>query len=313
MTQILIGVGAGTASALLFASVISGSLFSILLFNLASLPILIVALGWSHLIALIAAATAALVLAAMFGAHLFLVFLLGIGLPAWWLGYLALLARPAAGASGESLEWYPVGRLVIWAALLSACVTAAVLFSYGASEESIRAALRKGFEIVLRRPDVPSPPDLNRQIELLVSLAPPVAAISTTLINLVSLWLAGRTVQVSGRLRRPWPELSTMAFPTAIPALFAAAVAGLLLSGLIGMLSSVFAASLAVAYAILGFAVLHAITSGMSNRPLWLASAYIVVVFAPPTLLLFVLLGLADAALDIRGRFANKPTPPTVS
>jgi len=78
MTQILIGVGAGTASALLFASVISGSLFSILLFNLASLPILIVALGWSHLIALIAAATAALVLAAMFGAHLFLVFLLGI-------------------------------------------------------------------------------------------------------------------------------------------------------------------------------------------------------------------------------------------
>src|ERR1035438_5291786 len=44
---------------------------------------------------------------------------LGVGLPAWWLGYLALLARPAS-AIDPKLEWYPVGKLVLWAALLSA-------------------------------------------------------------------------------------------------------------------------------------------------------------------------------------------------
>ena len=46
MQVVLIGLGAGAAAALLFASVASGSLISILLFYLAPLPILIAALGW---------------------------------------------------------------------------------------------------------------------------------------------------------------------------------------------------------------------------------------------------------------------------
>ena len=56
MMQIaFIGIGAGVAAALLFASVTSGSWLSILLFYLAPLPILIAGLGWSHWAALIAA------------------------------------------------------------------------------------------------------------------------------------------------------------------------------------------------------------------------------------------------------------------
>src|SRR5438552_7315453 len=101
----LIGIGAGAATALLFASVASGSLISVLLFYLAPLPILIAALGWSHWAALIAAVAAAVGLAAVFGTFFFIAFLIGIGLPAWWLGYLALLARPTATAP-DGLEWY---------------------------------------------------------------------------------------------------------------------------------------------------------------------------------------------------------------
>jgi hypothetical protein len=49
MIQIaIIGIGAGAAAALLFASVTSGSLLSIPLFYLAPLPIMIAGLGWSH-------------------------------------------------------------------------------------------------------------------------------------------------------------------------------------------------------------------------------------------------------------------------
>ena len=91
----MIGIGAGAAAALLFASVASGSSLSILLFYLAPLPILIAALGWSHWAALIAALAGALALALVFGPVFFFAFLVGVGLPAWWLGYLALLARPA--------------------------------------------------------------------------------------------------------------------------------------------------------------------------------------------------------------------------
>src|SRR5215210_5058174 len=106
MQLYLIGLSAGAAAALLFASVASGSLLSVLLFYLAPLPILIAALGWSHWAALIAAVVASAGLAAIFGWFFFIAFMVGIGLPAWWLGYLALLARPAA--TPEGLEWYPV-------------------------------------------------------------------------------------------------------------------------------------------------------------------------------------------------------------
>jgi len=96
MLQILlVGVAAGLAAALLFASLLSHSLFSLLLFYLAPLPLMIAGLGWSHFATLIAALVATAGLAAGFGGFLFVAFLIGLGLPAWWLSYLALLARPA--------------------------------------------------------------------------------------------------------------------------------------------------------------------------------------------------------------------------
>ena len=113
MMQIaFVSLGAGAAAALLFASIISASWLSIVLFYVAPLPILIAALGWSHWAALIAAFGAATALWAIFGGIFFAAFLASVGLPAWWLGYLAMLARPTAAAQG-GLEWYPPGRLVV--------------------------------------------------------------------------------------------------------------------------------------------------------------------------------------------------------
>src|SRR4051794_6321599 len=106
---VLIGIAAGAASALLFASIVSGSLVSIPLFNLAPLPILIAAIGWSHLAGLLAALVASAALASVFGGLLFLNFIVGIAFPAWWLAYLAMLARPGGNGAASTLEWYPVG------------------------------------------------------------------------------------------------------------------------------------------------------------------------------------------------------------
>jgi len=85
-------------------------------------------------------------LAAFLSPLFFITFLVGIGLPAWWLGYLALLARPVAGG----MEWYPVGRIVVWAALLGAAVVIAVIPNFGFDEESFRSGLRNVFERMLR-------------------------------------------------------------------------------------------------------------------------------------------------------------------
>jgi len=67
MQIILVGLGAGAAAALLFASVVSGSIAAVVLFYLAPLPILIAALGWSHLAGLLAAASATAVVTMLAG------------------------------------------------------------------------------------------------------------------------------------------------------------------------------------------------------------------------------------------------------
>jgi hypothetical protein len=186
------------------------------LFYLAPLPILIAALGWSHWAALVAAVVASASLAAVFGGFFFVAFLVGIGLPAWWLGYLALLARPVTnGAEPNGLEWYPAGHLVVWAALLSAIIVIAAMLHFGTDEESFRATLRsmleRMFRLQGRSPSgVPAPGggsgEPNRLIEFLVLALPPAAAVLTTITSTVNLWLAARIVRVSGRLRRPPPD-----------------------------------------------------------------------------------------------------------
>jgi hypothetical protein len=65
MAQVLlIGLGAGAASALLFASIVSGSPLAILLFYLAALPLVLAAIAWSHMAGMVAVAFGALSLAA---------------------------------------------------------------------------------------------------------------------------------------------------------------------------------------------------------------------------------------------------------
>lgn len=312
MQIVFVGIAAGVAAALVFASIASGSALSIPLFYLAPLPILIAALGWSYVSGLIAASLAALGLGIAFGSVLFLVFLIGVGLPAWWLGYLALLARPGTGSAPGQLEWYPPGRLVIWAALLGSLVVGAVMLRFGFDAESIQSGLQRALETLFQVRGAGGTPDrtvdLGEFIAWLTVWIPRIAAIPTILASLINLWLAARIVGASGRLRRPWPDLSTIAFPSWVPLLLAAVVAGTFAPGLLGMVCWVLTASLLTAYMLLGFAVLHATTRALAGRVFILAGSYLSVLLLGWPALAVAILGLLDAALDIRGRVARKRT-----
>lgn len=319
MQILLVAVGAGAAAALLFASVATGSLLATLLFYLASLPILIAAMGWSHLAGLLGALLAAAGLGLALDFRFFLAFLFGIGLPAWWLGYLALLGRPVAtnGSTG-GMEWYPIGRVVLWAAIVGTLVIVVAVLSFGTDKETFQTEIRNAFERALHaqggQPPLPGRTDTRRVIDILVVALPPAAAVLLTILNTFNLWLAARIVKVSGRLRRPWPDLSTMTLPGITPGLLAAAIAGSFLPDLPGMLAGVLAASVFMAYALMGFAVLHAITRGMGGRAFALVGAYFAVVVFGWPILAMSLLGLAETAFNIRARFAapaaGPPSPP---
>jgi hypothetical protein len=315
---VAIGLGAGAAAALLFASIASGSLLSLALFYLAALPILIAAVGWSHWAGLLAAIVSAAALATVFSFKFFMAYLLGVGLPAWWLGYLAMLARP--GQVPGDLEWYPPGMLVLWAALLSALSMVLAIPYFGFDQESFQGALRSSFERVLRAQSntpagapltLPGGSDPQRLLDFLVTVIPPAAAALGTITHLINLWLAGRITRVSGRLQRPWPDVPSMRLPPMAAGFTAAAIAATFMPGIIGIVGAIFAAALLIAYAAAGLAVLHVLTRTLAARFLLLIGVYVAVILLGWPLLLASLLGLADTAFDFRSRLA-RGGPPTL-
>ena len=118
--------------------------------------------------------------------------------------------------------------------------------------------------------------------------------------------------EISGRLKRPWPELTALTLPSATPELLAVAIAASFLPDLFGIVSAACAASLMMAFAILGFAVLHSVTPGMNGRPLVLASAYVATVVLGWPLLLIAITGLVETMFSIRGRLAQRRGPPSL-
>jgi Predicted membrane protein (DUF2232) len=318
---VIIGIGAGAAAALLFASVTSGSWLSIPLFYLAPLPIMIAGLGWSHWAAMTAALAGALGLGAVFGTVFLLAFAAGAGFPAWWLGYLAMLARPVAVSDGSgqgaaSFEWYPPGRLVVWAAVLGVLVVIVAIPNFGIDADSFRAGLRDALNAIMRvNNGTPARAGSNteRLLEILVNAIPPAAAVLATITNLLNLWLAARVVKFSGRLARPWPQLSSMTFPPLMTAALGVAIVLSFLDGMLGIVGGIVAASLLLVYGVLGFAVLHAITQGMSARPFVLSITYAGVILLGWPMLALCLVGLVDTAIGLRGRVSAKRGPPTRS
>jgi hypothetical protein len=313
----IVGLGAGICTALLLSAP-SKSAFALLFYSLAALPILIAAIGSSHWAGLLAAIVAALAIAPTAEPSSTLGILFGVALPAWWLGYLTLLARTDT-ATGE-LDWYPPGRLLLWCAVLGALAMATSLFDLASGDatflqtlrEQMQMGLRAQFQIAEGQPLViPGIDNPERFVDILVRLMAPGGALLSTLIEMLDLWLAARIVHISGRLKRPWPDLAAMRLPAATPLALVAALAASFISGVPGFVAALFAGSLLFAYAVIGFAVMHDITRDLNGRAVMLVGMYATVIVLIWPILLMGLLGLIDTTLDLRARAAAARGPPS--
>jgi hypothetical protein len=209
------------------------------------------------------------------------------------------------------MEWYPIGRILLWTAGFAALTTMAALFTLGSDAATVTAALRRGLLRILGMRDAAAPAsDTEHLIDALVTIAPVAAATITMMTLTLNLWLAARITATSGRLHRPWPDMKSAALPPMTLAALALALAFCFSGGLAAMLAQIVSAALMMAYALTGFAVLHTLTLAMKNRALWLSGAYaIVLVFGWPVLAM-VGLGLADAVFGFRQRYLQRKTPP---
>lgn len=315
IVNILITLAAGCASALMFASIISGAMISLLLFYLAPLPMMVAALGWGPAGAAIGGLAASLGLGAIFGLPYLAAFAITVALPAWWLGHLALLGRTVAqpaSAPGapDTIEWYPVGRIIGWIAGLAALTTMAALFTLGSDAASITDGLRQGLMRVVGDTGTMPRGDVEQLVNALASIAPSAAAIVAILTLTVNLWLAGKVAAMSGRLRRPWPNLNDISLPPMTLAALSLALAAGFVGGLIGMIGQVASAALLMAYALHGLATLHTLTRAARHRNFILSSTYALLLMFGWPILLVVGLGLADAVFNIRQRIGQRAKPP---
>lgn len=316
MTGILIAVAAGLASALMFASIVSGALISIVLFYLAPLPLMVAALGWGSVTALIGGIVAALGLGAIFGFPYMAAFALTIALPAWWLGYLTLLARPVSNDPqlanlAPALDWYPTGRILVWTAAFATLTTVSALLTLGADAETITSALRRGLLRIIGGRGTATPTgESERVVDALVAVAPGVATIIAMVTLTLNLWLAAKITTTSGRLKRPWPDLRTTTLPRTVLGALLVAVVLCFTGGLLAMIAQIVSAALLMGYAFTGFAVLHTVTQAFSGRAFVLGAAYAGTLFIGWPLIGMIGLGLADAVLGIRQAYWNRRGPP---
>jgi hypothetical protein len=309
--RLLIGFAAGLVSAVVFASATTGPLLMrMVLFLLTPLAMFLAGLGLGPLAAVVAGLAGmafVLVAGSAMGA---LVFTASQAIPVVVLTYLASLNRQT---DAGNVEWYPVGRLVIAAAILAGLFSTLTLFLLGGDIDTLRTALRDMLQSFVntelpKMPDAPTlgPEEIDEATAIALALLPAASAISTMGSLLLNLWLAGRITMASGRLPRPWPDLAAIVYPPVTPLLLAVATGAGFLAGLPGLIAAGFAGPLFLAYVLLGLAVVHFMTRGRPWRPfaLWglYASLFIMNTVAS---LAIALLGLTEAIWPMR-----KVSPP---
>lgn len=309
---LLIGLGSGFVSALLFYSAAGGApLLSFLLLLLTPLPLLIVGFGWGWLPAAAAAVAGSFVMGIPTDALSGVGYFLALGLPSALIAYLAYLSRPDP-ADGSAREWYPAGRLIAAMTLYAGALPVLVLPLIGGSYDVMRDPMGRMLQLTSQRAgEFGMKPISEEQVRALTEsfLAALPAAFSAywLIIFTLNAYLAGRVIHASGRLGRGWPDLPAMAYPTGFPLLLILAVLASYGPGAVGIAGTSFTGGLLFAYLVAGLALMHFIARVRAPWVLWFVYAGLIL-FGPYAAIAITLSGLIDPIFKLKQRLGAPPS-----
>ena len=307
MIQIaLVGIGAGLAAALMFVAPLGGTMLALPLFVLSALPIAIAGLAWGSVASLIAALVAAATVGIALAPPAGIIHLALFGAPMAWGCRLAWLSR--TDDETGTVEWFPMGRILLHGAAATAIGLIIVGFIIGYDPATLTAELTAALsEWMAQAPDGSPPPseaELAPFVQFNVTAMPFTTGAILVIFFTVNLWLASRIAESSGRLVRPREPLWQADLPREAAIVFVLAMIGtLLISGAIGHAAGAVAGAFGGALALIGLAVLHVSTIGNSARVLILVAVYVLLVFfGGLPIILLTLLGIAEALFQFRAR-----------
>jgi Predicted membrane protein (DUF2232) len=317
--QILLAIGAGLISAVVFASATTGPmLVRFVLFFLTPLSLYLAGLGIGPAAVGIAALSATAVILLLTNPVPAIVFAISAGMPAVLTTRLALLGRQHPDGT---TEWYPIGRIVVTAALFGGIFAALALVVMGGTTGDLAKAMRTMVEQFVKTelPQIPgAAPVTAEQVDEIakraLELLPWTLAALSMITTLLNLWLAGRITLASGRLVRPWPNLNLLTLPGGAALVLLAALALSFSGGASGLVAGGFAGAYTMAFALVGLALVHAFTRGSAWRNFILTGLYAaLVLYTPPALVLLAIAGLAETIFYYRSQRddAGPPAPPT--
>jgi hypothetical protein len=317
MTRSLIfGSLAGIASAVLVLTAASGPL-GILLGYLAPLPLFFA--GLTHGVTAVGIAGVVGTLVSSFNGLLAgSVYLVTFAAPVAVVVRQALLARPAAEASAgastgadisDGLEWYPVGRLVLWLAGWSLGLFGIALLLTADREGGLPEMLQPLLTQFLSamQQGAGQGADLEAMAKRLALLMPAVFCVSWLVMMTINGTLAQGMAVLLKQNRRPTPlyRVFTLSRSLAV-ALVAAMVAAAVLPGDVAFIGGTVAAILAFPFFLQGLAVVHGLAARASLPGLVLAAFYAALVVAGALVgVLVVILGFIEEWAGFRRRFAG--------
>jgi hypothetical protein len=315
MVQVaLVGIGAGLASALLFVSPFGGTLLALPLFILSALPVAIAGLAFGSLSGIVAAAAAAVTIGVAIAIPAGFIHLALFGAPMGWACRLAWLSRDD-GPSGET-EWFPIGRILLHGAAATAVGLIVVGFIIGYDPATLTTEITAALtQWMAQSPDGSAPPDaaeLEPFVRFNVVAMPFTTGSLLVIFFVLNLWLGARIAEASGRLPRPRERLWTAVLPNVAVAVFAVALALAFVPGAVGYAAGAVAGTFGGALALIGLAVIHAVTLQNTVRVLILVTVYVVLAFfGGLPIILLTFLGIAEAFLHFRARRLRGPTSNT--
>lgn len=303
-TAMLVALGGGAVSALLYVSVLFAGVGALILGYLAPLPLFLVGLWFGSAATAIAGALGAVLVASATGGFMGpLGYVLTGAVPAAFVARQALLARQTD--KGE-VEWYPPGLLLLGLTGFGiAAFFVAVLLALGEPgglEGMVRRTLQ-GMARQLGGPGSEAPPP---DAFWLAPAMPGLVVVSWLVMTIVNAALAQGLLMRFHRNRRPPMRLAELELPGWVVLAFAGVVtAALVLPEGMDFLALNAALVLSLPFGLAGLSVVHAFANRQSARVALLVGFYLFLFLFGWPIILMVGLGVIEQWIGLRRRWAR--------
>jgi hypothetical protein len=300
-----IAIGAGILSALVFALVLTGSPLALVISPFTMLPLLLVGLSNTALVGGLAAGSGVLAIGLIGGSLSWAaLYAAAEAIPALGLSRLAL--RKRTGPNGTA-RFTASGPLFTSAVIYMAALFLVLYVALMGREGGMLGEISTWIAAMMRESGILG--GNEAVVQALAFIVPGAQGFWWLIILLANLTVAQALLTRWGRNLRPALELSRMALPSWLVALFGLAVIlGLAADGDLGFIGWTLGMILVVPFFFVGMVCVHLLCRGWAPGPFILTGIYLVLILRGWPALIAAVLGIAEQWIKLRDRIGG-PRP----